>query len=291
MRATVAVQAAGAVKATTVPGRPPLSRLAVARLVQAGGVLEVWRNLLPPPHGRVVALAHVVPVAGLLTARAAATAAGVLLVHLGAGLRRGRRTAFHMGVVVAGVGIVLQLAHGLDLDGAAVSAGLLALLVGTRDRFRAVGDPGGPVRAAGAVAGLVGAGFAIGMLEVAVRANRLVGHPPLSQWAAHVLLGMVGVTGPLRFAHPLGATAVSVTTGTFGLLAAAVGALRLLRPRRRPPGFDHAEERRRARHAHRARRRHARLLRAARRPVAAVVPVREGRRRPSGAGRGQPRRR
>ncbi|GIJ46855.1 membrane protein [Virgisporangium aliadipatigenens] len=220
--------------------RPPLSRLAIARLVQAGGILEVLRNLLPPAHR----LAHVVPVAGMLTARAGSMAAGVLLVYLGAGLRRGRRTAFHMGVVVAGAGIVLQLAHGLDLDGAAVSAGLLALLVGTRDRFRAVGDPGGPVRAALAVAGIVGAGFTIGMLEIAVRANRLVGHPPLRDWARHVLLGMVGLDGPLRFAHPLGAAAVSVTTGTFGLLAAAVGVVRLLRPGRRRPGHTPAEERR-----------------------------------------------
>ncbi|GAB1640320.1 phosphatidylglycerol lysyltransferase domain-containing protein [Krasilnikovia sp. MM14-A1259] len=221
-----------AVAATAEPwqARPPLSRAAVARLVQLSGAFDVATALLPPRHGRLAALGEFLPMAGILSARAATGAVGLLLIYLGAGLRRGKHRAWQVAVALSGTAVILHLAKGLDVDAAVVSAILLALLIAVRGQFRAQADPRNRWRAAGALAGFAAAGFLLGLLEIALRANRLVGHPGVAGWATESALGLVGISGPLRFVHPLGAEAVSLTTGAFGLLAVGAAVVLLLRP-------------------------------------------------------------
>jgi len=125
-----------------------------------------------------------------------------------------------------------------------VSAALLAVLIATRRQFSAIADPGSRWRAVRASAGFAAAGFVLGFVEIAIRENRLVGHPGVAQWAEEAALGLVGVSGPLRFARPLGAEAVSLSTGAFGLLACGAAAVLLLRPGSRRPERTGAEEKR-----------------------------------------------
>jgi lysyl-tRNA synthetase class 2 len=224
--------------------RPPLSRAAIARLVQAAGVFNLITVLLPPRHGRIQALAEFMPAAGMLSAHAATAAAGLLLIYLGAGLRRGKHRAWQVAVALAGAGVVLHLAKGLDYDAAAVSGALLVLLLAVRGRFRALADPKSRWRAVLALAGFATAGFVVGFLEIAVRVNRLDGRPGWLWWAEESALGLIGVSGPLRFVHPLGAEAVSLTTGGFGLLAVTVAVVLLLRPGSRLPERTENDERR-----------------------------------------------
>jgi lysyl-tRNA synthetase class 2 len=47
--------------------RPPLSRNAVARLVQAAGAYNAITAILPARTGRIAALAEYVPAAGILS--------------------------------------------------------------------------------------------------------------------------------------------------------------------------------------------------------------------------------
>jgi lysyl-tRNA synthetase class 2 len=210
--------------------RPPLSRTAVARVVQVAGLVNILTGLLPPHHGRMATLAGLMPVAGILTARAATAAAGLLLIYLGAGLRRGKHRAWQVAVAVAGAGVVLHLARGLDYGAAGFSAVLLVLLLATRHRFEALADPRSRWRALVALAGFAGAGFLLGFVEIAVRVNRLQGHPGWASWAEESALGVLGISGPVHFRSPVGAEAVSLTTGGFGLLALAVAVVLLLRP-------------------------------------------------------------
>ena len=224
--------------------RPPLSRNAIARLVQAAGLYDAITAILPSGHGRLAALVEYVPPAGVLSARAATAVVGLLLIYLGAGLRRGKRRAWQVAVALSAAGVVLHLVKGLDVDAAAVSAAVLALLIGTRSRFSAIADPRNRWRALVAFAGFAAAGFVLGFLEIAVRQNRLVGQPGVAQWAEEALLGLFGVSGPLQFAHPLGAEAVSLTTGAFGLLACGAAAVLLLRPGSRRGQRTEAEEER-----------------------------------------------
>ncbi|GAA0569706.1 phosphatidylglycerol lysyltransferase domain-containing protein [Paractinoplanes ferrugineus] len=210
--------------------RPPLSRTAVARLVQLAGIFDLLGVLLPVGHRRFTVLLEFLPAAGILSARAATAAAGALLVYLGAGLRRGKHRAWQMAVVLAAAGIVLHLLKGFDVAAALVSAALLTLLIVRRDGFHAIPDPRSRWRALTALAGFAGTGFGLGFLEIAIRADRLRGTPGVRLWAEHAALGLVGVTGPIQFVHPRAATAVSFTTGTFGLLAVVAAAVLLLRP-------------------------------------------------------------
>jgi lysyl-tRNA synthetase, class II len=228
-------QTTGTVAQAAWRPRPPLSRNAVARLVQLAGLFDAVTAILPPRHGRMVALIEFVPAAGILSARAATGVVGVLLIYLGAGLRRGKHRAWQVAVGLAATGVVLHLIKGLDVDAAAVSAALLAMLIAVRGRFTAIADPRNRWRALVALAGFGAAGWVLGFIEIAARDNRLLGHPGVAQWAEEALFGLVGVSGPLHFVRPIGAAAVSYTTGAFGLLACGAAAVLLMRPGSRRP--------------------------------------------------------
>jgi lysyl-tRNA synthetase class 2 len=191
----------------------------------------------------MAALAEFVPTAGILSARAATTVAGLLLIYLGAGLRRGKHRAWQVAVALNGAVVLLHLVKGLDYDSSVGSAALLVLLIAVRGRFQALADPRNPWRAAFALVGFAAAGFLLGFVEIAVRMNRLDGHPPWSSWALESGLGLVGITGPLHFVHPVGAQAVSLTTGAFGLLAVTMAVVLLLRPGTRLPERTDEDER------------------------------------------------
>jgi lysyl-tRNA synthetase class 2 len=222
--------------------RPPLSRTTVARIVQFVGLFDVLTTVLPPRHGRIAALTEFVPTTGVLSARAATAVAGVLLIYVGAGLRRGKHRAWLLAVGSSAAGVLLHVVKGLDLDAAAVSAALLALLIVVRREFHARPDRRNRWRAPAALLSFGGAGFLLGFAEIAIRQNHLVGAPGVKDWAEQALFGLVGVPGPLKFVSPIGAEAVTLTTGAFGLLAAAATVILLLRPGSTRPARTEADE-------------------------------------------------
>jgi lysyl-tRNA synthetase class 2 len=224
--------------------RPPLSRRTIARLVQLAGVFDIVTTLVPRPHGRMAEFAHYVPAAGVLSAHAATIVVGMLLVYLGAGLRRGKRRAWQVAVGLTALSIVLHLVKGLDFAAAGVAGVLLIMLLATQDRFTTVADPTSRWRALTALLGFTAAGFLLGFLEIAVRANHLVGTPGVFAWAEQAALGLIGIDGPVAFRYRFGADAVAYTTGACGLLAAGVALVILLRPVPRRPERDEADEER-----------------------------------------------
>ncbi|GAA2638752.1 membrane protein [Paractinoplanes durhamensis] len=204
--------------------------MAIARIVQLAGLFNVVTAIAPVRAGRMAGLSEFIPVTGVLSARAGTAVAGALLIYLGAGLRRGKHRAWQLAVALAGAGVLLHLAKGLDVDAAAGSAALLVLLVVVRGRFQAVADPRSRWRALTALLGFAATGWLLGFVEIAVRMDRLAGAPGVRAWAVEAALGLVGVTGPIHFVHPRAALAVDLTTGAFGLLAAIAGVVLLLRP-------------------------------------------------------------
>ncbi|MCU7728642.1 phosphatidylglycerol lysyltransferase domain-containing protein [Actinoplanes sp. KI2] len=224
--------------------RPPLSRRTIARFVQLAGLFDVVTALVPRPHSRMAEFAHYVPAAGVLSAHAATIVVGMLLVYLGAGLRRGKRRAWQVAVGLTALSIVLHLVKGLDFAAAGVAGVLLIMLLATQDRFTAVADPTSRWRALTALVGFTLAGFLLGFLEIAIRANHLLGTPGVIAWAEEAALGLVGIDGPVHFQYRLGADAVAYTTGACGLLAGGIALVILLRPAPRRPERDEASEER-----------------------------------------------
>src|SRR6185312_10684124 len=141
-------------------------------------------------------------------AAAVAAALGVLLLYLAGGLRRRKHRAWVAAVVVTAVVGISHLAKGLDVEEAGASAVVLALLLGCRHEFGAEADPGGR--------------------RLAVR--RFVQLVLLGTQVHEVLVGLLGVTGPVGFASDRTADLVGSTLLGFGLLTAFVTAYFALRP-------------------------------------------------------------
>lgn len=209
---------------------PPLSRRAIALLVQAAGLFDAITAVFPPRHGRIAQLMEFVPAAGILSARTATVLIGLLLVYLGAGLRRGRHRAWQMAAGLAAASIVAHLGKGLDYDAAGVAAILLIMLLATRERFTVRADPRSRWHALSALLGFGAAGFALGFSAIAVRSDRLDGSPGVLDWAKESALGLAGLSGPIHFHNSRAAEALSVTTGACGLLAVLAASVLLLRP-------------------------------------------------------------
>jgi lysyl-tRNA synthetase class 2 len=187
---------------------------------------------------------EVIPTVGVQTAHAATAAVGLLLIYLGFGLRRGNREAWCLAVTLAAASVLLNLVKGLDVDAAAISAAMLALLIAVRNQFRAAAEPASRWRALRALLGFASAGYFLGVAEIWLRSSRLAPDQSPRLWFAHVAYGMVGLTGPLKFTSPGVAGAVSITTGAMGLLAAGVALVILLRPWVFRPGLSAEDDRR-----------------------------------------------
>jgi lysyl-tRNA synthetase class 2 len=221
--------------------RPPRRRALVARVVQLAGLFDMWAAFAPRRHGRSLVL-EFLPTAGLLTARVSLLVGGALLIYLGAGLRRGKHRAWQLATTVVGLGFLLQLGRPPGPGPAVVSVALFALLIAARREFRAPSGRTGRVRALAVGAGFLATGFAVGFLEMATRPHRLAPGSGAGDWAVHSALGLIGVTGPVRFASPLAALLVDYTTGAFGLLAIVTTVVLLLRPGARRPARTAADE-------------------------------------------------
>ncbi|RSM49984.1 hypothetical protein DMB66_43865 [Actinoplanes sp. ATCC 53533] len=106
----------------TWSARPPSARRAVARMVQLVGLVNAVLSVLPAGRQQFPLLAGLVPTASMVTARAATGIVGVLLIYLGAGLRRGNFRAWQVALALSALSAVLHLAKGCPAP-AAVAGG------------------------------------------------------------------------------------------------------------------------------------------------------------------------
>ncbi|WP_307873988.1 MULTISPECIES: phosphatidylglycerol lysyltransferase domain-containing protein [unclassified Frankia] len=206
------------------------------------GLLDIGSALTPEWRVRLAELRGVLPGSVSRQAAAFTVVVGVLLVLISRGLRRRKRRALRAVVVLLAASVVLQVAKGLDYEEAMASAALLVALVVTRREFSAKGDPATRWRALGVGAVLVGASVMVGMVLLWLRASRIVGPHPLSAQLEHVLYGLVGITGPLRFVSDRFADLVTRILLTLGLVTIAATAYLALRPPQPRPSLTADDE-------------------------------------------------
>jgi lysyl-tRNA synthetase class 2 len=226
--------------------RQATSRIAsvVSGVVWLLGIITVASALLPPDQARLRLLTELLPYQVADAATAVAAALGVLLLYLAGGLRRRKRRAWMATVAVTAVVAVSHLVKGLDVEEATAAAAVLALLLGCRSQFRAEADPGGRRLAVRRFIQLGLLGTALGMLLLRAYSAEVVGRPSPGTELREVLLGLVGASGPVRFASDPAADLVGSTLLGFGLLTVLVTAYFALRPAEPAAALDPSDEQR-----------------------------------------------
>jgi lysyl-tRNA synthetase class 2 len=213
-------------------------------LTYGAGLLDLASALTPAENGRVKELTTVVPGAFTHAATAATVVSGLLLLMLAHSLRRRKRRAWRAVVALLGASVVLHVVKGLDVEEAAVAVVVLVGLVVYRDEFRAKGDPRTRWRALGVGLMLVGVSFLVGVLLIGLQRTHLTGDTSVGNVVEHVVLGVVGIHGPLRFDSQRAMGIVSDTLLALGVLTAlTVAYLAIRSPEPRPHLTDEDEVR------------------------------------------------
>jgi len=154
---------------------------------------------------------------------------GLLLLMLSHGLRRRKRRAWQAVTVLLAFSVLIHVVHAPYLVQGVAAAAVLAVLLYYRDEFYAVGDPRTRWRAVGVFAGLVVADVAIGLTYILL-ARHLALDYSIWQRTEHVMYGLVGVSGPIRFVPDARADLFNLLTSTLGVFTLVVTAYLFLRP-------------------------------------------------------------
>ena len=201
-----------------------------ALLTFLAGVLNILSALTPALRNRARDVNNVLPGALSHSATALTVIFGILLVLLARGLRRRKRRAWRATVVLLAASMVSHVAKGLDVEEAVIALLLLVTLVLYRRDFYAKGDPTTRWRALWYGAGMIVFSIALGMALLQFRVHRMVGPHPLSAQFEHVIRGLVGFDGPLKFRSDGVDDLVARVLGGLGLLTGGTIVYLALRP-------------------------------------------------------------
>src|SRR5581483_11230272 len=116
------------------------TRRITGSVIAATGVLNLASAITPPLHGRLELLRDLFPMAVPQTASALVAVAGLGMLLLSRGVRRGPRHAWMLAVGLSAVSAALHVVKGLDVEEALVALGVLAYLVAKRRAFTADAD-------------------------------------------------------------------------------------------------------------------------------------------------------
>jgi lysyl-tRNA synthetase class 2 len=158
---------------------------------------------------------------------------GLLLLMLSHGLKRRKRRAWEAATLLLAASVVVHVIPFREgrIVTAVVSALLVAALLYFRAEFYAVGDPRTRWRALWVFLGLVLADVAIGLTYILL-ARGLAQDYSLWQRVVHVVYGLVGVSGPVRFVPERSSDLFALLTSALGLFTLVVTAYLFFRPAR-----------------------------------------------------------
>jgi lysyl-tRNA synthetase, class II len=156
--------------------------------------------------------------------------AGVGLLMLATGLRRRKRRAWQVALVLTGLISVLQLVFRHAIVAPAVTAALFVALMLYRTEFTARPDPvTGRWRGIRVFLQIALSGVLINFVIMLFAHGRLLGHPSVEDRLTHAMLSLVGVSGPVGFRAPFLDDLTSAIGLASGITAAVLGGYFLLR--------------------------------------------------------------
>ena len=214
----------------------------MSRMVWLVGAVSIVSAVTPSSHARLHLLLDVLPRFAPEAAKAATAGVGVLLLAVAGGLRRRKRRAWLAATALAGAAVLLHVVKGLDVEEATLSASVLVLLLSTRGAFVGVPDPRSGRHTAVVFVGGTTVAVCAGMLLLSAHLDRLRGAPGLSTLLEQVLLGLVGLPGPVQFTTAGAAVHICTTLAVLGGAVTVITAASLLRPARGPRAMTEADE-------------------------------------------------
>jgi lysyl-tRNA synthetase class 2 len=154
---------------------------------------------------------------------------GLALLMLSHGLRRRKRRAWQAVILLLAISILIHVVHAPYLVHGAVAGAVLTVLLYFRGEFYAVGDPQTRWRGVAIVAGLIVADVAIGLTYLLL-VRGLAENYSFWQRVMHVVYGLVGISGPVRFVPESRGDLFDLFTSALGLFTLLVAGYLILRP-------------------------------------------------------------
>jgi lysyl-tRNA synthetase, class II len=202
-----------------------------ALLTFLAGIVSVISAITPAYRGRLHNVRHLLGPGVPATAAGSTAAFGIALMLLSFGLRRRQRRAWIAALVLAVIITILHLAKGLDIEEASLCIALVVLLIVSRSHFRAASSvPTQRVRLV-LLTVLFAVDIGFGLILIRENGHTLRGNPHLGSKLWQVLLGFIGVRGPLHFgSHVAGNTVHAVLAGLGAISLLAALSVVLVRP-------------------------------------------------------------
>ena len=203
-------------------------RRRAAAVLAAAGLVNLASALTPPMRDRLGDLLGWVPLVIPQTATAGVALAGLALLMLSRGVRRGQRPAWALALMLVFLSAVLHVLKGVDIEEAAILLVAGWYLIRHGSAFDIV--PDGPSVRRGLAAGSLFASAAVGASTVAIRgwpgqlAKPTLGHTLID--VSQHLVGTRGAPLPGRFSALMGAAlfmqGCAVTAGVGWLMCRPV---------------------------------------------------------------------
>jgi lysylphosphatidylglycerol synthetase-like protein (DUF2156 family) len=206
------------------------SRRIASGSIAVAGLLDVLSAVTPPLRGHLHLVQDVLPLGVTQAAGALVAIAGLALLALARGVRRGQRRAWGISVVMLASTLVLHIARGADVAAWVVSAAVLCVLLAYRQEFRGASDS---PSLRSAIVALVGGVVGITIVTTVVAQITMVIHhdpnrPPIwrtGDAVAERLVGVQSIPLPVRLNDFLAPSLV-----TIGVTLAAVALWLATRP-------------------------------------------------------------
>ncbi|MBT2382729.1 phosphatidylglycerol lysyltransferase domain-containing protein [Streptomyces sp. ISL-11] len=210
--------------------RPEKVPAVVGTVAAVIGLLDVLAGVVPRWRwSRVHSFAEVLPGSVTQLAAAGSIIVGILLLMLAHGLKRAKQQAWLAAVVLLPIGAAAQLIYRHSYPGAIFSVLVLAYLVRHRKAFFALPDPRSRLKALANFVLMGAASFGLGWVIVGSHPDQMVGDPPVLEQIEHVLWGLFGFEGSVRYTGGVDYT-VGYSLGALGLLTVATTAFLAFRP-------------------------------------------------------------
>lgn len=200
-----------------------------ARLIgvlTALGGLIVLLSTLPAVGGRMGRMVDVVTPFGVrVTSHVIAVAAGVGLLYLAGQLSRRRHLAWVMAVVLFSASFVVDVLREHHYVAAVYSLLMVALLLISRSKFKAPGDPPTLLEFLRFIPRFVGTVFLYGYAALFFERKSISPSPTFWKNAQTIVLGLVGIDGPYTYQRDFFEWAFPsslLLLGVGGLLAAVI---------------------------------------------------------------------